>query len=91
MKITINAPGRPDNDYTISYDGNKMLRNPQSFMFPLQWDDEDIIKLIGESEYDKFQDGSKYEFDIPAWKVRIIECKHVPKNREQLLFSSQFQ
>lgn len=89
MKIEINAPINPAEDYTIYTEEGKRLTQPRGGIFAHYWDDGDVEMLIGEKDFNKFQAG-KYEFNIPAWKVRLIEGKTAAKNNEQLKFISQF-
>lgn len=89
MKIEIHSPVDPSNDYWIYISGTQKRLTHGYGVFRHQWDDDDILKLLGESQYKQFEAG-KYTFDLPSWKVNILEGRHVPSNREQLLFSSQF-
>jgi hypothetical protein len=88
MKIVINAPSHPANGYEIIVE-EKHLINPNSWMRPREWDESEISDLLTERQYQLFEDG-KYEFDVPTWKIRLIQNEMAPKTREHLLFISQF-
>lgn len=87
MLIEINNV-QPTNDLLVYAEGNQISRPPYGMLSHF-WDESDIEKVLTESQFKKFETG-QYQFEIPAWKVRILQGRHVPKNREQLLFSSSF-
>lgn len=89
MKITIFAPEPPftrGHQIRIS-ETNKSVKNSHSGMFRSDFDEDEISYIIGEKNFDKFENSGKYEFDIPAWKIKVIEDNFVPKTREQMVFS----
>ena len=87
MKIVNNGGA---SDCSIWIEGKRISRPDAKLnCFAHIWDDSDIEKLLTESQYRQFEAG-KYIFDIPAWKINIITCNGFPRNKEQLLFSTQF-
>ena len=89
MKLEILSSTNPAKGYNLYVD-NKALSKPNGGMFPRDWDEDEVSKLIGETNFNKFLNG-KYLFEVPAWKVNLIEGKRAASTREQLLFISQFQ
>jgi len=71
------------------YADSKMLSTPKVSMNTREWDDNEIEHLIGQNNYLQFEQG-KYTFNLPTWKIRLIEGKQTAKTREQLLFISKF-
>ncbi len=71
MKITIHTPINPACGYEITTE-EKAIRNMNSNMFPRQFDESDLLTILGEKGFEKFEDG-KFIFDVPVWKIKAIE------------------
>jgi hypothetical protein len=89
MKIEILAPQPPfSRGYNINKNGKK-IQNINSSLFPIDFSEDEIEFILGDKDYEKFENG-KYTFDVPAWKLNIVAGEQACKNREQLLFYSEF-
>jgi hypothetical protein len=90
MQVEIYSPSHPANGYEVYIKGTtKRLRTYTTSMFPSNWDEDEICKLLGETDYKRFEEGH-YLFNLPNWKIGILEGTQPAKTREQLLFISQF-
>ena len=56
--------------YNIWYD-DKPLRNYRQSIFVRDFDEDEILYILGDKEYAKFEEG-KYIFNIPKWKIYAI-------------------
>lgn len=94
MTIEILANANPSLDYLVYVFGeNKPIPCPNSNLYPNNWDDEDILKLLGEEDFKKFEQGT-YKFNTPAWKCHRLtnstNISNAKNQRDQLLFISQW-
>lgn len=93
MKIVINSGNSPAEDMTVYIKDGKRISQPTAGIYSHYWDESDLSKLLTEKQMKDLETG-KYEFEIPAWKVNLLTGKSGvttgPKQREQLLFISQW-
>lgn len=83
MKIEIIAPTNPAYESKVSVDGVCKPCPGISVTDPWGWSDEELEALLGRENFDKLQAG-KYQFNIPASRVKLITGERPAKSRADL-------
>lgn len=88
MKIEIHAATDPAHDMIVRAEG-KTIHQPYSGIFSLWWDIDDLSKLLSDKQIENLIAG-EYVFNVPTWKIRLLQCQKPATTKEQLVFISQW-
>ena len=87
MKITIYAPETPTSGHTIYDENNNRIRNSHNNLRSYDFDEDEILFILGEKEFSKFEQG-KYTFNVPVSMLNIIQDKPYNLQNRSLLVTS---
>lgn len=88
MKIEIHSSINPAEDMTVYCEGGR-LSQPANGIYSHFWDESDLSKILDEKQMNDLENG-KYEFNIPTWKVRLLQGKRAAKDNTELRFLMQW-
>lgn len=88
IKIEITAAVNPAHDYSIYAEGQR-ISTPRTGVFSNQWDESDISYLLSDRQFKKFEAG-EYCFQIPTWKIRLLQNRRAAANNTELRFLSHW-
>jgi len=88
MKIIIYSPINPTHEYQI-FSEDRVITNRNSNLFPRQFDESEILTIIGGKAFKKFEKGQS-TFDVPAWKIKAVEGVLNPTKNFQLHFIEEY-
>lgn len=88
MQIEINASINPAEDMTVYCEG-KRLSQPTAGIFSHFWDESDLCKILTEKQIKEMEAG-KYTFNVPTWKIRLLQGKRAAKDNTELRFLMQW-
>jgi len=88
MKIEINSPISPCYGMTI-YCEDGRLSQPTNGIFSHFWDEGDLCKILSEKQIQQLEN-EKYEFEVPTWKVRLLQGKKAAKDNTGLRLLMQW-
>lgn len=88
MQIEINASINPAEDMTVYFEG-KRLSQPTNGIFSHFWDESDLCKILTERQIKELEEG-KYQFNVPTWKIRLLQGKRAAKDNTELKFLMQW-
>lgn len=88
MLIEINTSVNPAEDMTVYCEG-KRLSQPTTGIFSHFWDKSDLCKILTEKQIKELEAG-KYTFNVPTWKIRLLQGKRAAKDNTELRFLMQW-
>jgi len=88
MQIEINASINPAEDMTVYAEG-KRISQPTNGIFSHFWDESDLCKILTERQINELESG-KYQFNVPTWKIRLLQGKRAAKDNTELRFLMQW-
>lgn len=88
MQIEINASINPAEDMQVYCEG-KRISQPTNGIFSHFWDESDLCKILTEKQIKELEAG-KYTFNVPTWKIRLLQGKRAAKDNTELIFLMQW-
>lgn len=88
MKIEINCPVNPTEDMTVYCEG-KRVSQPTNGIFAHYWDESDLSKILTDTQMKQLE-GGKYAFNVPTWKIRLLQGTRAAKDNTELRFLMQW-
>lgn len=89
MKIEICSPSNPAYSANIYADGKKVSAPKPSIMDSFGWSDDEIMALIGESNFEKYEQG-KYQFNVTTSHFKLITRQRAASNNYELKLLDEY-